>query len=303
MIESKITPVSRDLFLITLPPPLPGFEDFISVWVKTGNPSFMVDTGVSVTVGALCEALQRISLPAPDYILLTHIHLDHAGGIGHLAERYPDSLVVCHASAIPHLVDPSRLWEGSLKTLGDTARAYGAIKPTPEHRLLKAEDFKEEGIQAFITPGHAPHHVAFKHSEHLFAGEACGVHLERPFGAVYHRPATPPKFFLETSLSSLDLLMAEAPEKICFGHHGISDRAFDWLSAHGKQLLLWKSILEDLMPGEGEEGFFNLCLERLIQEDPFMRPFHGFDPPTQKREFDLIQNSIKGYLGYLKTTR
>jgi glyoxylase-like metal-dependent hydrolase (beta-lactamase superfamily II) len=303
MIEAKIKAVSPDLFLITLPPPLPGFEDFISVWVKTGNPSFMVDAGVSATVPALCAALQRINLPSPDYILLTHIHLDHAGGIGHLAEHYPDSSIVCHASAIPHLVDPSRLWEGSLSTLGDTARAYGAIKPTPEHRLLKAEDFKEEGFQVFITPGHAPHHVAFKHSAVLFAGEACGVHLERPSGEVYHRPATPPKFFLETSLSSIDLLMGEAPDKICFGHHGISDRAFHWLSVHGKQLLLWKSILEDLMPREGEEGFFNLCLERLIQEDPFMGPFHGFDPHTKKREFDLIQNSIKGYLGYLKTTR
>lgn len=301
MTRAKIKAVSPDLFLITLPPPKPGFEDFISVWVKTGNPSFLVDVGPSVTVQALESALHELGIRSLGYIFLTHIHLDHAGGIGHMAQRFPNTPIVCHPSAIAHLGDPTRLWEGSLNTLGDTARAYGPIQPTPENRLVNVENFKDLPIKAFITPGHAPHHVAFMDGPFLFAGEACGVHLELASGDVYHRPATPPKFFLDTTLNSIDLLLAQRPEIICFGHYGLSDQATHWLSFHKKQLMLWESILKDLLDQEGEEGFFRACLERLILEDPLMSPFHGFDLDTKKREEDLIHNSIKGYLGYLKT--
>ncbi|MBW1892565.1 MAG: MBL fold metallo-hydrolase, partial [Deltaproteobacteria bacterium] len=132
--DARITQFSNNLFLITLPPPIPGFNDFICVWLYKGSISFIVDVGPSVTVPDLIKALNDLDITCLDYIFLTHIHLDHAGGIGEIAEHFSLTPVICHAAAISHLVDPSKLVAGTIKTLGDTGRAYGPIKPVPKNR-------------------------------------------------------------------------------------------------------------------------------------------------------------------------
>jgi glyoxylase-like metal-dependent hydrolase (beta-lactamase superfamily II) len=131
----RIRKHSDRLSQILLSPPIDGFDDFISVWVYRGQESFIVETGPSSTAGALLAALKEIGLASPDYILLTHIHIDHAGGIGEIAAAFPGTPVVCHDIGRPHLIDPEKLWQGTVKTLGDTGRAYGPIKPVPEDRL------------------------------------------------------------------------------------------------------------------------------------------------------------------------
>ena len=303
MRDAKIISVSDDLFLISLPAPIPGFEDFLSVWVKTGTPSFIVDVGPSSTVKALEAALEQLAIRSLDYILLTHIHLDHAGAIGHISRLFSNTPVICHPAAVTHLADPAKLWEGSVKTLGSTALVYGEIIPTSIGRLVNAEEFDTPSIEVFITPGHAPHQIAFLHAPYLFAGEACGVHIRSAANEIYHRPATPPKFFLETTLQSIDLLLNQNPEKICFGHFGMEENAVFWLESHKKQLLLWKTIIEEMMNHEDEKDFFRNCLNRLIDQDPLMRGFRSFSENARKREFDLIRNSIKGYLGFLKSSK
>ena len=114
-IIKKVTP---QLSLITLVPPIIGFEDFIGVWLYQGETTFIVDVGPSSTANALLDILAQHQIEDLDYILLTHIHLDHAGGIGTVTERFPKTPIVCHARGISHLADPTRLWEGTLKTLG-----------------------------------------------------------------------------------------------------------------------------------------------------------------------------------------
>ena len=104
--------------LIDLDIPSLGYTKFISAWLYKGEGgSFLVDPGPARTIPALLDGLTRHGVTRLDLILLTHIHMDHAGGIGDLAEKFPDAKVVCHEKAVRHLLYPVKLWEGSLKVL------------------------------------------------------------------------------------------------------------------------------------------------------------------------------------------
>ncbi|HSO18851.1 MAG TPA: MBL fold metallo-hydrolase, partial [Desulfosarcina sp.] len=211
--------LATHLYLIVLKPPVKGFEDFIGAWLVTGSDAtYLVDVGPAATAVQLVGALEGLGVAHLDYICLTHIHLDHAGAVGHLSARYPDAAVVCHPKGAPHLIDPLRLWQGTVKTLGDTGRAYGPMLPVDPSRIAAESRVAEAPFQLLDTPGHSPHHFAIATASCLFVGEAGGVCLPLPSGDVYLRPATPPRFFLETSLSSIDRLMAVNPRAICYGH-------------------------------------------------------------------------------------
>jgi glyoxylase-like metal-dependent hydrolase (beta-lactamase superfamily II) len=306
MKPAKIKQIFKDLFFITLNPPINGFDDFIGVWVKTGTPSYIVDVGPAVTVTDLKQAMDELDQTRLDFILITHIHMDHAGGIGDFSKLFPKTPIICHKSAIPHMVDPTRLWNGSLKTLGNMARAYGPLTSVNGDLLVDAEHFADGDITPLITPGHAPHHVSFMTPQCLFAGETCGVHLTLPGGNDYLRPATPPKFFLETSLASIDRLIEKDPRNICFGHHGMEEDGVSWLKTHKKQLFLWKNIVEEEMAGDDDnngsnEGLFSRCIERFKQEDPLLANFNLLSPGKKDRETYFITNSIKGFKGYIES--
>ena len=103
---AKIDQITDDLYLLTLVPPIPGFEAFICSWLYKGDQVFIVDVGPAVTADDLITALQTLDVFGLDYILLTHIHLDHAGGIGEIAQAFPGTPIVCHPAGIPHLIDP-----------------------------------------------------------------------------------------------------------------------------------------------------------------------------------------------------
>ncbi len=300
MLNAKIDCVSNDLFLITLFPPMPGFDDFIGCWLYRGNTSFIVDPGPSVTSEALAKALEELKVRSLDYIFLTHIHIDHAGGVGNIATHFPESPIICHKAGIPHLVDPSRLWEGSIKTLGETAKAYGPIKPVSSNRFIQADQFKSDVIIPVFTPGHSPHHVSYMTKEHLFAGEAGGVSLSIDSGRQYLRPATPPRFFLEISTDSINALIEKNPLNICYGHHGIKENAVKMLNKHLNQLLLWEKIIKKEIQNSNND-FFTSCFNRLLKEDLLLAGFFHMKPSVQKREQAFIINSIKGFEGYLRS--
>ena len=135
MTQSPFIEFGANLALIPLPQDLPGFDTFISAWLVTGERTYLVDPGPAVTIQKLVAALRALHIHHLDAILLTHIHIDHSGGIGDLVTHFPDTPVVCHPKAVEHLVDPARLWAGSVKTLGAIARAYGPISPVPADRV------------------------------------------------------------------------------------------------------------------------------------------------------------------------
>ena len=185
------------------------------------------------------------------------------------------------------------------------ALEYGPIKPIAKNRLLEASRFHNEFITPIFTPGHAAHHVSFQTEKYLFAGEAGGVHRSMPANRYYLRPATPPRFFLDVALQSLDALIACRAKTICYGHFGIQENAVKMLQTHRKQLLLWERLIKEEMAqqenGIGTQDHIVACLTRLLKEDPLMAIFDQLPPDVQVRETNFLQNSISGYIGWLET--
>ncbi len=288
------------LYLIALDPPLDGFVNFMGIWFYAGPPRVLVDVGPAATAAQLRAALEWIGVRRIDHILLTHIHLDHGGGLAEIAAAYPETPVVAHARALPHLVDPSRLWAGSRKTLGATAEAYGPVSAVAGERLVAAETCHDPRIEVIFTPGHAPHHVSYRIGDLLFAGEAGGVCLAAPTGPDFMRPATPPRFRLETALQSLDALIALNPGRICYSHFGLRDNATRQLRAHREQLLLWQAIVADELPRHPPGKAENPCLQRLLREDQRLLAFHRFPAAVRRREFGFLRNSLRGFIGDLE---
>jgi glyoxylase-like metal-dependent hydrolase (beta-lactamase superfamily II) len=299
-LKAAVNKVAPDLFLFTLSPPIDGFSGFIGAWLYRGEIAFLVDVGPSSTAAELLKALQELNVAHLDYIFLTHIHLDHAGGIGEIASAYPQTPIICHPDAISHLMDPSALWKATQKVLGSTASAYGPIQPIPGRRLVNAAQFKSDAVIAIMTPGHAAHHISLLAKKYLFAGEAGGVFYSLSPGRFYLRPATPPRFFFEVALNSIDKLIACSPAVICYGHYGLQDNALEMLKIHRNQLFVWKEVIKKEIENSKAEDLVATCLESLFEKDPLLAGFQNLPRSARKREKYFLQNSIKGFIGYLK---
>ena len=293
--------IDDDLYLIPLPVPIEGFDGFVTAWLYTGGPVVLVDVGPSSGAAHLIEVLAGMGIRQPDLILLTHIHLDHAGAIGEVAAAFPQTPVVCHPKAMEHVIDPQRLWEGSVKTLGDVARRYGPMTPVPAAQVVAADRLTAPGISAIPTPGHAPHQYSYLIGDLLFAGEAGGVCISLGDDRFYMRPATPPKLHLETYLASIDHLLAHRPGRLAYGHIGLQADACARLQTHRAQLLDWRRMIQpwfEADPRMTKNGMAD-CLEHLLANDPLLSGFAQLSTAAQGRERFFLNNSVRGYWGYL----
>jgi glyoxylase-like metal-dependent hydrolase (beta-lactamase superfamily II) len=294
--------IAPKLYLIPLEQALPGFTGFIGAWLHKGEKTFLVDVGPAATIPILLNALETLEVRSIDAILLTHIHIDHAGGIGDMVSGFPDTPVVCHAAGIPHLMNPDRLWEGSLKALGPIAEAYGPFRPVSPTLLMDAELFSEHEILPILTPGHSPHHVSYRFGPFLFAGEAGGVFLNFADGDFYLRPATPHRFFLETSVRSIDTLLETPHEMLCYGHFGMTRLTPRVLHAHRHQLFRWADVIRQEMHKDQKDDLDRRCFIRLLAEDPLLAGWKRLEGAVQEREREFLLNSIHGFCRYLETS-
>ncbi len=296
MEDSRIYTITPTLRLLDISPPIAGYERFMGAYLFSGEKKALVDVGPRVTIPSLISALAELGISPGeiDYIILTHIHIDHAGGTGTALEEMKRARVVVHSRAIPHLVDPTRLWESSLKTLGDLAVKYGQIEPVPENRIIAARDLMELDLgqnlklTILLTPGHAPHHLSLydRAGGVLIAGEVAGVYVH---GTA--RPATPPPFRLEEAISSIDRLIALHPKKICYGHFGCADNASEMLTSARERLLSWHRIINSAAKaGKSPEATLTI----LRDQDRSLDYLNNLGKAKYEREHLFLINSIKG---------
>ncbi len=284
--------------LIELKQKKPGFNRFIGSWFLRSRKNILIDVGPSNSIGQLIRSLTEMGVDRVDYVLLTHIHIDHAGGLSLLLEHFPMARVVCHAKAISHLVDPTKLWAGTRKTLGgDLTDAYGPIGPVNIERLVAHTEARREGLEIVETPGHAVHHLSYIVDGFIFAGESGGVHFEA--GDSEHlRPATPPVFHMKEFMESIDRLLSYETMPICYAHFGLAESSRVLLERHKRQLLRWERIIKEEI-SRGEAGLEERCLDALVRKDPELKAFGTMSEENQERERYFMRNSIAGYIGFL----
>jgi len=295
----------QKLHLLDLPQPMAGFQSFVSSWffVDSKGRRVVVDPGPASSIPALLEKLASVT-DEVDLILLTHIHIDHSGGVGQLCDRYGNAKVVAHSKAGRNLSSPEKLWKASLATLGDVAEVYGEPKPLPPEKLVGYDCEKLAGIEVLETPGHAPHHITFivpfNGDRLFFVGESMGSRAPLKSGARYLRPATPPKLDLPTmreSLAKLESAM-QGDELLCYGHWGATRDSKTNIAAAKKQLDEWLGVVSGMEDRAADE-----IVEYLISNDPFMAECSNFPEDVRSRERFFIKNSVEGFLDYLKDSK
>ena len=278
--------MATNLHLIDLDQDLPGQRRFISCWVSVSEGLvFLVDPGPPSTAEHLITRLEELGISRLDFILLTHVHLDHGGCTSRILARWPDAKVVCHEKGRAHLIDPTRLWQGSLAVLGHKAEVYGEPAPVQPAALVDFETLSARGVETILTPGHAAHHVAFRHGDHLFLGEAAGTFSDLGSGSAteqyYLRPATPPRFFPDVARASLERLLAldPLPGRLLFAHHGeftgdirgllttARDQLALWVETTSATLETQRGLPHSEQPSD-EAGLMDLITARLAAVDP-----------------------------------
>ncbi len=201
--------------------------------VENGRGAF-VDAGTNHSVPRLLAALDAVGLPpaAVDFVIATHVHLDHAGGVGLLMQHLPEATLVVHPLGAQHLVDPSRLLAGARAVYGDdeVARSYGEVVGVPAERVLRTADgltleFAGRPLTFLDTPGHARHHHCIwdERSRGFFTGDTFGLsyrELDTAHGAWLMPTTTPVQFEPEKLRQSVDRLLAQRPERMYLTHYG-----------------------------------------------------------------------------------
>jgi glyoxylase-like metal-dependent hydrolase (beta-lactamase superfamily II) len=200
--------------------------------VQHGGRAAFVDVGTNDSVPYLLAALDTLGIAreAVDYLLLTHVHLDHAGGAGRLMRELPTAIAVLHPRGAPHLIDPAKLIAGSRAVYGEERfrRLYGDIAPIAASRVRVTQDgdrlsLAGRELEILHTPGHALHHQVFVDRAHacIFTGDTFGLsyrQLDSPRGAFIIPTTTPTQFDPEQLIASIDRLLSYSPEAMYLMH-------------------------------------------------------------------------------------
>ncbi len=293
--------VAEDLYILDTG--MLGLERYGALYILKAPKPAIIETGFSHTLSKTLQALNELKIRPEDvaYIMPTHVHLDHAGGTGHLAAACPNATVVVHEQGAPHLIDPTKLLESVQRAVGPMFPFYGTLKPTPKERVLAVrggEAFNlgdKYEIEVIAAPGHAPHQVCFfeRKLAGLFTADAAGIY--RPWAAGLLLTTPPPAFHLEQSLETLARLKALQPRLLLYTHWG----------AHTDIKLLdqYAEFLQDWV-GEIEQT------KKTLRDDQAVRQhFVKKETPLLQVHYPElilrgeIEMNVQGVLLYLKRVR
>ena len=215
-----------------------GRERVIGCWKVE---DVLIDPGPASCLATLLDALGEAR---PRALLLTHIHLDHAGASGSLVERWPDLEVYVHERGAPHLMDPTKLLESARRLYGeDMERLWGEVLPVPVEnvRILRGgEQLLNGAFDVAYTPGHASHHVAYMHDGTAFVGDAAGVRISPQTLTI--PPAPPPDIDVEAWHDSIERLRGWRPERVAMTHFGSAEDVEAQLAEVSERLDNWAAL-------------------------------------------------------------
>jgi glyoxylase-like metal-dependent hydrolase (beta-lactamase superfamily II) len=232
---------------------LGGWDGVTAGYLIDGPAPVLVETGSQSSVPVLLAALDELGVAHDELagLAVTHIHLDHAGGVGDVAKAFPKATVYVHSKGARHLADPTRLVDSAARVYGDLLDSlYGRLDPTPSDRIHVLADGERidvgggRSLTSVDSPGHAKHHLGLHDSQSgiLFAGDAVGVRL--PDAGVL-RPATPPPDFdLDQAVHSLHRFGERRPSALALAHYGVLPGAEALLAEAEETLRSWAGEAE-----------------------------------------------------------
>jgi glyoxylase-like metal-dependent hydrolase (beta-lactamase superfamily II) len=225
-----------------------GYDGITAGYLIRGDRPCLVETGTAPSAPVVRDALAALGIGPADLatVVVTHIHLDHAGGAGDIAAMFPAAQIVVHQRGARHLADPSRLMAGARMVYGAALeRLFGVLAPVPAERIVALDDTGTvdlgggRRLDSHYSPGHAKHHVGLLDSAtgDLYVGDAAGVYMPDT-GDI--RPATPPPDFdLAAALASVHRFAALRPARLLFSHYGPVDQVSETLDRSAEEINVW----------------------------------------------------------------
>jgi glyoxylase-like metal-dependent hydrolase (beta-lactamase superfamily II) len=264
----------------------------------------LVETGPSTCREALLAGVARAGVSTDEVrrVFVTHIHLDHAGGMGAVVEAFPRATFYAHELGVPHLVDPSRLVASARRAWGAASdQLWGPIAPVPTDRIVAlrgGERFPllHGELQVLATPGHAKHHLAFFDTalRGIFTGDGAGVRLEH---SSHLRPAVPPPDMdLEQLFASLDVMRGTDPKIVLFSHFGPSPDGAADLVRYRTVVEQWRDVA---LAAARERADADFVTERLKAYDAAEAA--ASDPTDRESIISGYELAAQGFLRYFQT--
>jgi glyoxylase-like metal-dependent hydrolase (beta-lactamase superfamily II) len=245
-IADVITDLGQDVFQIDTR--MAGYDGITAGYLIRSERPCLVETGTAPSAPLVRDALAALGVGPADLatVVVTHIHLDHAGGTGDIAAMFPAAEIVVHELGARHLADPSRLMASARMVYGDELDGlFGTLAPTPADRIRAVERTGVVNLgggrrlDSHYSPGHAKHHVGLVDSVSgdLYVGDAAGIYIQETGDM---RPATPPPDFdLGVALDSLRTFASLRPARLLFSHFGPVTAVAETLERSAEEINLW----------------------------------------------------------------
>lgn len=285
-----------------------GLSDLVAGYLIPGDRPAVFETGPATVARTLADGLSQLGLDAGDVasFVVSHVHLDHAGGAGDLVDLFPNATIVVHSQGVRHLADPSKLMASAERVFGEKMALFGALKPVPPDRLRAVDegDVVDLGggrrLEVLYAPGHARHHMAVQDSDSgvLFVGDSMGVYL--PEAGVL-RPATPPPDFdLELALQTLERYRTRDPSGLYLTHFGPAPADRDLLAEASDKLVRFGTIIREAMAESTDLDFLAARLEERTREEYAVVHEHP-EIAAKFESLNAFKSSAAGYLRYFQT--
>lgn len=239
-----------------------GQEGFGAIYLIDDDQKAILETGTSWDAGRILDAVQTFGLRPPeiDALIVSHIHLDHAGGAGFLVPEMPRAKVYVHERGFKHLVDPTKLVASAREALGPAeASLFGTMRPIPSDRLVavKDRDRLDLGRHSLVfldSPGHAPHELTIldERTRCVYTGDAAGLYF--PGDEILLPIAPAPSFDLEKNLDTLRRLLELEPAALLFSHYGPHRKPREAIEAMLAAYPAWARIVQEKLAAAGEDG-------------------------------------------------
>ena len=289
-----------------------GERAFNAVYLISASEPTLVEAGPGADLPVVLAALEALGIDAGGlaHIVVTHIHVDHAGGAGALMRHFPFATLWVHEHGARHMVDPSRLLASTARTYGADRMAafFGRTEPVPGDRLRPVVDGSEidlgnRTLRIIHTPGHASHHVAIHDDESgaVFTGEAIGSYL--PWGPAFRPALPPPEVDVEQALASIDRIAALAPTQLLTSHFGPIPDGVDGCAMAKDAIRSWSTLIRrqlELDPDAPQQSLTDALA--ALAEDTFAEQA-GRPLGDERSRYDVIGSIEMNSIGLARYWR